>query len=271
MKRISPLLTVSALTFLAAIATAPRLHAQIQLTDTYEQIFDSLGIPPGGAAGTTSLPENWRVDAKETVRTLGTWSTSGTMTTRNGGDNVPNTNGIYNFGSPTRAGADSTDRSIGFYGNNSGTVSGNLYAQFQNRTGKELVSLQLSYDVENFRNGTVEGGTAFQLYYSLDGENWVSAGENFYTVYSGAETAGGFNPAPGASVTVNDILTFGTPIAEDATFYLAWNYSNAISDSAGSGYALAINNFVAVVPEPGTTALLLVPAALAGYVLRRHR
>lgn len=263
----------------ALIVLSPQLHAQLSITTVGVPVtenFDSLGIPTGGAAQQSTLPANWRVDAfgdSETIvmRTLGTWAGAGTSATRNGGENLGNTNAIYNFGSPTRIGEDSGDRAIGFYGNNSGTHSGNLYAWFTNDTGSDLTAIDVVYDVENYRDGTVSGGTRFQLYHGSDGVNWTSAGSGFETVYSGAEAVGGFDPAPGATVTVTGTLTFTTPIADGDSFYLAWNYSNATAASPGAAYALAIDNFsLTAIPEPSTMGFILGGLVLTIVVIRRR-
>ncbi|HWL51023.1 MAG TPA: PEP-CTERM sorting domain-containing protein [Chthoniobacteraceae bacterium] len=263
---------------------APGVQAQIVLSDfetPYVQNFNSMGNPTGGAAASSNLPVHWKVDALGSstdlrMRTLGTWADAGTVATRNGGgapppdDSRPSRSSIFNFGKPTRNGEGSDDRAIGFYGNSSGVHSGNLYAQFKNETGAALNELRLAYDVETFSDGTVAGGTRIALYYSLDGSNWTAAGDDFVTVFSGAESNVGYATTPGSSVTVHHVLNLEVPVADGGLFYLAWNYSNATSSSASSAYALGVDNFsIVAVPEP-SIAFLLLPAAGAWLLARRR-
>ena len=37
----------------------------------------------------------------------------------------------------------------------------------------------LCYNVEKYRNGSNSAGFTIQMYYSTDGTNWTSAGDNF--------------------------------------------------------------------------------------------
>src|SRR4051812_37069169 len=110
------------------------------------QNFDGIGT-----AATAALPADFRLDRPSAVRTVGAFSAAGTATTQAGGTNLSSTasNGAYNFG----ATANATDRAIGFLSSGSATQSGNLYAQLTNQTGAALGSLQISYDVEKYRQG----------------------------------------------------------------------------------------------------------------------
>src|SRR5207253_1668830 len=123
------------------------------------QNFDSMGIP---ATSTTpsSLPVDFRADATPTsnvgdIRKLGTLSSAGTTTARAGGANLSTVaaNGMYNFGSGTTP-LGGSDRAVGFLASGTATASGNLYAQLVNSTGTALSGLQISYNIEKYRNGS---------------------------------------------------------------------------------------------------------------------
>ncbi len=145
----------------------------------YTQNFDGMGIP-ATATTASNLPTDFRADALSAVRTVGTFSAAGTTTARAGGANLSTTaaNGIYNFGAGTAA-LGNSDRAVGFLASGSATTSGNLYAQLTNNTGGSLSALQISYNVEKYRNGTNAAGFRIQMYYSTDGSVWTSAGNNF--------------------------------------------------------------------------------------------
>jgi hypothetical protein len=111
-------------------------------------------------------------------------------------------NGSYNFGAGTTTLGDA-DRAAGFISSGTATMSGNLYAQFVNNTGSALSGLQISYDVEKYRNGSNPAGFRYQLFYSLDGNAWTNAGPNFFTAFPADADNSGFATAPGATVSVH--------------------------------------------------------------------
>jgi len=141
----------------------------------YSQTFDSIGT-----TATATLPLDFRADRTTTatssdMRKVGAFAAAGTTTTQFGGANLSTSaaNGIYNFGSGTTT--TGPDRAIGFLASGTATASGNLYAQLTNNTGGPLTGLQISYDVEKYRNGSNAAGFRIQLFYSTDGATWTSA------------------------------------------------------------------------------------------------
>src|SRR5437868_15522973 len=112
----------------------------------YQQNFDGMGT-----TATASLPADFKADKVATVRTVGNFATALAATSLAGGANLSTTasNGIYNFGSGTNT--TGADRAVGFLSSGTATQSGNLYAQFVNNTGSTLSGLQISYDVEKYR------------------------------------------------------------------------------------------------------------------------
>lgn len=128
-----------------------------------------------------SLPEGWRID-RQTVapRTVGSYGVASEKTTYAGGVNLPANakNGIWNFGD-----TQGTDRALGGIttGVANGTRAINLYAHLHNNGAKNIEKLNVAYDIEKYRKGNNPAGFAVQLYYSVDGRNWTSAGADFYT------------------------------------------------------------------------------------------
>ncbi len=212
-------------------------HAQSPVISS--QNFDGIGT-----STTATLPTDWKVDKNNSVRTLGTWSGAGTATEYRAGNSMSSSaaNGIYNYGAG--AADTATDRSVGWISSGNATKSGNLYAWFQNDTGNILSGVEISYDVEKYRNGSNAAGFSIQMYYSTDGATWTSAGPNFLTSFSADSDNSGFATAPGATAAVTaKILTFPTPIAVNDFFYLAWNYSVTTAATTSNAQGLGIDNF----------------------------
>lgn len=101
--------------------------------------------------------------------------------------------------------------------------------------------LLVSYDIEKYRKGKNAAGFAVQLYWSVDGRNWTSAGEDFYTRFEPDDATEGYAAVPGETVTVSDILP--TVLGRGCDLYLAWNISVASGNDAQAAMALAIDNF----------------------------
>jgi len=207
----------------------------------YSQTFDSIGT-----TATATLPLDFRADRTTTatssdMRKVGVFAAAGTTTTQFGGANLSTSaaNGIYNFGSGTTT--TGPDRAIGFLASGTATASGNLYAQLTNNTGGPLTGLQISYDVEKYRNGSNAAGFRIQLFYSTDGATWTSAGSDFLTAFAADGNNNGFATAPGTTVSVAS-KTLSVAIPTGSTFYLAWNYSVSTGSTVTNAQALAIDN-----------------------------
>jgi DNA/RNA endonuclease G (NUC1) len=228
---------------LIALASVYVAFAAISLSTSvpYTQNFTSMGIPLSNPAP-SNLPADFRQDTIAAVRTLGSFSASNVTTARVGGTNVSSTaaNGSYNFGAGTTTLGDA-DRAAGFISSGTATMSGNLYAQFVNNTGSALSGLQVSYDVEKYRNGSNPAGFRYQLFFSLDGNSWTNAGPNFFTAFAPDADNNGFATAPGATVSVTN-KTINVSVANGANVYLAWNYSVVSGTTTTNAQALAIDN-----------------------------
>ena len=227
---------------LVALASVYVAFAAISLSTSipYTQNFTSMGIPVSNPAP-SNLPVDFRQETIAAVRTLGSFSTANTQTARVGGANVSTAaaNGSYNFGAGTTTLGDA-DRAAGFISSGTATMSGNLYAQFLNNTGSALSGLQISYDVEKYRNGSNPVGFRYQLFYSLDGNTWTNAGPNFFTAFPADADNNGFATAPGATASVTN-KTINVSVANGANVYLAWNYSVVSGTTTTNAQALAID------------------------------
>jgi endonuclease I len=245
---------------------------------SYSQIQISVGSSKSesfsiGTSATATMPTGWKVDKNTSVRTVGTYSAAVSVTDRIGGNNIISTagNGIYNFGLGDEASA--TDRAVGGLSSGSASKSVNVYAYFHNNGTSTIKRFDVSYDVYRFRNGSNTSGFTMQLYYSMDGATWTSAGANFTSSFApNADTYGGTVPLETKKIT-NQSIT-GLNIASGGSLYLAWNYSvTSPGTSTSSSQALGIDNFVInnildtdTVPAPSApTALAATNVLTSGF------
>lgn len=238
--RSRPLRALLVCAFVSVLSIVTSASIFIPTPTPVVQSFDGIGT-----TATASLPADFRVDRTTTatstdVRKVGTFAAAGTATTQVGGANLSTSasNGIYNFGSGTTTAG--PDRAIGFLASGTATASGNLYAELANATGGPLTGLQLSYDVEKYRNGSNAAGFRIQLFYSTDGATWTSAGSTFMTAFAADASNTGFATAPGATVNVSGTLPIAIP--DGALLYLAWNYSVVSGTTVTNAQALAVDN-----------------------------
>ncbi|HJT66926.1 MAG TPA: DNA/RNA non-specific endonuclease [Pyrinomonadaceae bacterium] len=227
---------VSLVSFYVAFAAI-----SLSTTTAYTQNFDSLGIPLSSPTP-SNLPADFRQSTASAPRAIGSFASATTQTLRVGGANLSSTaaNGSYNFGAGTSA-LGNSDRASGFLSSGTATMSGNLYAQLVNNTGGALTGLQISYDVEKYRNGSNPAGYRIQLFYSPDGNTWTNAGSDFLTSFAPDADNNGFANAPGATVPVSN-KTLNVSVANGANIFLVWNYSVNTGSTTTNAPALAIDN-----------------------------
>ena len=168
-----------------------------------------------------------------------------------GGTSLPSNakNGLWNFGA-----TDGGDRAVGGIttGVDGGTRAVNVYAHLFNQSKKTLENVTVSYDIEKYRKGSNPAGFTVQLYYSIDGRNWTSAGDSFMTYLAPDGETAGYEDVPGETITVSNVLP--ATMGGMCDLYLAWNISVASGDAANAAMALAIDNFTisAQLPEVPT-------------------
>jgi hypothetical protein len=117
----------------------------------------------------------------------------------------------------------------------------NVYAHFLNTGKKNIENLRISYDVEKYRKGSNPAGFTVQMYYSVDGRNWTSAGDAFCTKLDADAATEGYATVPGEVIPVSAVLN--AKMQPGVDFYLAWNITVASGDAANNAMALAIDNF----------------------------
>lgn len=220
---------------LTEVVTYPAIELNEDKLSATEN-FDAMG-----SDAEASLPEAWRIDhPTDAPRTLGRFDQAQQNTMYSGGVSLPSNakNGTWNFGST--AGDDRAPGGIST-GVAGGTRCVNVYAHLLNTGKKNIENVTVSYDVEKYRKGSNGAGFDVQLYYSIDGRNWTSAGSDFLTHFAPDSETAGYADVPGETVAVS--ATLPTNIARGCDLYLAWNISVASGTAAASAMALAIDNF----------------------------
>ena len=202
---------------------------------SYTQDFDAMGTDTEAA-----MPEGWRIDRQTTgPRTVGSFSGASDKTMYGGGVSLPSNakNGTWNFGD--NAG---TDRAVG--GITTGVANGsraiNVYAHFLNDGRKDLVDLNLKYNVEKYRDGNNGAGFTVKLYYSVDGTSWTEAANGFVTDLPASSATAGFETVPAETHAVSGSLPVA--LAAGTDLYLAWNISVTSGDNCAGAPALAIDD-----------------------------
>ncbi len=231
--------TQSANIKVASALTEVVTYPAIELNETTLSASEAFDVMGEDAVAT--LPEAWRIDRILTApRTVGRYDQADDQTMYSGGVSLPSNakNGTWNFGDNT-----GDDRALG--GISTGVAGGtrcvNVYAHLLNTGKKDIENVNVSYNVEKYRKGNNSAGFAVQLYYSIDGRNWTSAGNDFYTYFAPDAETIGYETVPGETVPVNAVL--GTKLSRGCDLYLAWNISVASGDAAQGAMALAIDDF----------------------------
>lgn len=193
---------------------------------------------------TTKLPVGWRVASMGAVRSSCTFVTASETTMYIGGQSLPSNarNGTWNFGM-----TGSTDRAIGGITSSisGGARSIDVLAHLHNDSGEDFLSLNLSYDIEKYRNGANEAGFVIQLCTSPDGESWGNAGADFRTIFTKDANTDGAAEVPILSQKVSGSLNCSFP--KDGDFYLAWIISPASGDDCAKSMAFGLDN-VSITP-----------------------
>lgn len=227
--------TVTVASALTEVVTYPAIELN-ETTLSAKEDFDEMGDE-----ATATLPDAWRIDRILTApRTVGRYDQADDQTMYSGGVSLPSNakNGTWNFGD--NAGM---DRALGGIstGVDGGTRCTNVYAHLLNTGKKDINNVNVTYNVEKYRKGNNSAGFAVQLYYSIDGRNWTSAGNDFYTYFAPDSETAGYETVPGEVTAVSAVLP--TTLSRGCDLYLAWNITVASGTAAQGAMALGIDDF----------------------------
>ena len=223
----------------ASALTEVVTYPAIELNETVLSANENFDVM--GDEATATLPQAWRIDRILTApRTVGRFDQADDQTMYSGGVSLPSNakNGTWNFGD--NAG---NDRALGGIstGVDGGTRCVNVYAHLLNTGKKDIENVNITYNVEKYRKGNNSAGFAVQLYYSIDGRNWTSAGTDFYTYFAPDSETAGYAEVPGETVPVSAVLP--AKLSRGCDLYLAWNITVASGTAAQGAMALGIDDF----------------------------
>ena len=223
----------------ATALTEVVIYPAIELNETTLSAGESFDVM--GDEATATLPAGWRIDRILTApRTVGRYDQADEQTMYSGGVNLASNakNGTWNFGD--NAG---DDRALG--GITTGVADAtrcvNVYAHLLNTGKKDIENVNITYNVEKYRKGSNPAGFAVQMYYSIDGRNWTSAGNDFYTYFEPDSETAGYETVPGETVPVSAVLP--AKIARGCNLYLAWNIGVASGTTCNAAMAIGIDDF----------------------------
>jgi len=103
------------------------------------------------------------------------------------------------------------------------------------------------------------------MYYSNNGTNWTSAGDNFKTSFTADANNNGYTSAPGVTVQVSN-KTLSQSLAAGSSLYLAWNYSVTSGSTTSSAQALGIDDVsITANGETSNPSISVDPSSLTDF------
>lgn len=212
------LLILSLFTFLS-------LKAQISLVNPGTPVVEDFNNM--GTTSTASLPAAWKVSPPTTTAPSYNAVGNFTATTQQASSGSPTSGGRYNWGS-----TGATDRALGFMTSGSYGSPSSVMVAFQNGNSNPLSSIAISYVIERYRINTA--AASVQLYYSTDGQTWISAASGDVATTELPAGTNTYNFTTGTIVN-KSLSISGLSIAPNALLYLRWNFNTTGTNSQGLG------------------------------------
>ncbi|MDE6682740.1 MAG: hypothetical protein K2J87_04885, partial [Muribaculaceae bacterium] len=209
----------------------------LKVSEDFNSMWD-----PATSEALLPLPEGWAMDRNLSApRKIGKWSSASNEVMYTGGVSLASNakNGTWNFGDSSNE----NDRALGGLTTtvDGGTRGVSLLTAITNDADAPIDRFNISYAIEKYRKGDNPAGFAVQLYYSNDGEDWVNAGDAFYTFFEPDNETLGTAVVP-ISTTPGSDKTLMADVAPGATIYLAWNISVATGATANKAPGLALDD-----------------------------
>lgn len=234
--------------------------------EAYTEDFNSLGVvtrqteDPKGMKHRSDMPFGWRIERNMNgPREVGNFFLAADTLMYIGGVSLASNayNGTWNWGAD-----DDEDRAAGGLttGVDGGTRGINIMLAMQNAS-TENRSLMIAYDIEKYRGGNNSAGFTVQLYYSLDGINWTSAGNDFASKWAADDATQGYATVP-AEVRHVEAM-FPVRAKKEQLLFLAWNISVSSGTNCAGAQGLALDN-VTIMPTATGISEISVPAENKG-------
>ena len=234
-----------------AIAVAPQWWIPVIPGRRHGEDFDSM---EDGFLAAARLPAGWKAGLSDAADAVGCFADATTATDLCGGNNLPSTAGIYNFGAGDPATA--PDRSVGFLCKGEDIKSGSLMARLVNVSRDIIPAIDVAFDVEKYRMGTNPAGFAVELLTSPDGAQWTPACEPLRVVFTADDITAGYDAAPGAVVHCAGRLG-PLRFLPGTSLFLAWHYRVATGTVTTYAQALGLDNIEIRPHGPPQTLLIL--------------
>lgn len=187
-----------------------------------------------------TLPLGWRIERNEVgPRQIGSYADALATLQYAGGENLPGSayNGTWNLGA-----LGSTDRAVG--GMTTGVAGGaraiNVMTHLANTGAVDFEAINISYDVEKYREGSNANLFYVKLFTSKNGITWTEAGSAFTYMNPAGGGQTGFATVPGATNHVEGTLEYNFKAGSD--LYLCWAISTSSGDNCASAPCLALDN-----------------------------
>lgn len=234
--------------------------------EAYTEDFNSLGVvtrqteDPKGMKHRSDMPFGWRIERNMNgPREVGNFFLAADTLMYMGGVSLASNayNGTWNWGAD-----DDEDRAVGGLttGVDGGTRGINIILAMQNAS-TENRSLMIAYDIEKYRGGNNSAGFTVQLYYSLDGINWTSAGDDFTSKWAADDATQGYATVPVEVRHVEAMLPVRAK--KEQLIFLAWNISVSSGTNCAGAQGLALDN-VTIMPTSTGISEISVPAENKG-------
>lgn len=223
---------------------------------TVAQNFDTMDYPAADATviekgvygNESTLPEGWRIERNQVgPRMIGSYNDATDKVQYQGGYNLPSnaSNGTWNLGANG-----SSDRAIG--GMTTGVANGaraiNIMTHLENNGTTDFEKINISYDIEKYRDGSNANLFYVKLFTSSNGAVWNEAGETFTFLNPAGSGQNGFTTLPGATTHIEGTLKYNFQPGTD--LYLCWAISTSSGDNCASAPCLAIDNVNLEFVEP---------------------
>ncbi|MCC5847478.1 MAG: PEP-CTERM sorting domain-containing protein [Verrucomicrobia bacterium] len=160
------------------------------------------------------------------------------------------------------------DGSLGFLPSGNRAINADII--FENNTGFEIISFEISYLAEHWRSANGGRLNGWAVSYNIDGGSYTAL--NDLTYVASNTNATGINPSGGTweSMFLSQSIT-GLSIPDGSTIGIRFFGDNG--SSTGSRQGVAIDDFsfsATAIPEPGTLALVGL-FGLTVYAFRKRK